>query len=259
MDVRAYVLCAALVVLLAVSGRLTFTTPASTTIIGTFQLEGGHASRRELCFAVARTGTIHIAVEADTREPLAVIVSAGATVVSATRVVGSGEVTVTATASLVASAREWAVSVQPYASDAEATGRVTVRVPESAASHSRHDVDGWLAAHPAVAFHLTWRDAAGARTYSAWPRDMQQRLWQLVDDARRGRAAAPPDPPMNAWTTEDARELYLSTVAVALSVASARGAAWSVADLTEDELHAIFSSAAVFWRVTGGQISFPQP
>lgn len=254
---RPYSVAAA--VLLLASTTHASAAPAAPTMSAPFQLQGGHAERRQICFAVSRPGEIRIRLDSRSREPIAVIVSAGSSLVATMQVAGSGTVTMTATPSMVAESRDWAISLQPYAPAAQASGRITVNAPDAGDYRARHAVDGWIAARPAVAFHLTWRDAAGAQTYSRWPAAMQQRLWTLVDEARRGRHAAASEPPANAWipaddrdittafTIDDARELYLTTVAQSLAIEMDRRVPWSVDDLNEQELAAIFGSNALFW------------
>ena len=167
---------------------------------------------------------------------------------------GAGDVSVFASPAFVAAAREWAITIQPYDVRVEAAGKVRVSVPQGDPYRSRHEVDGWLAAHPAVALHLTWRDADGARSYSAWPRMMQERLWRLVDEAQGDKpsstgAQMPVSSAMrdasNTTTgleLDEAREFYLAAVArtLRLQIDAPAGT-----DFHEDELEALFSSRSI--------------
>ena len=136
-----------------------------------------------------------------------------------------------------------------------------MRFPDGA-PQGVHALDTWLHDHPAVALHLLWSDAQGARTYSAWPTAMKERLWQYFDLIRSGQSPSLPDPPRNAWnygpgddplavhtllTPEDALNLYLSTVAHSLVVDMDRRVPWSLDDLNETELEALFCSTSLFW------------
>lgn len=246
--------------------------PARTAseVSGPFQLQGGRNARRELAFAVHQPGSFRIRVESRGRIALALaVIAPGGLVISSTRIVGSGEVTIMAAPELVAKGIEWAATVQAYEPGEDASGRIRVMDLADAPRRAGHDVDRFLLAHPAVAYHLMWRDAQGVRSYSAWPDPMRARLRALVDDARRGISEPQRDPaplpPFNAWqptgendvttalTPEDAREMYLETVATSLMVEMDRRVPWSVSDLNEDGLDALFSSNALFfWRGNRG-------
>ncbi len=242
--------------------------PAQTAgeVSGPFQLQGGHDARRELAFAVHQPGSFRVRVESRGRTALALVVIApGGLVISSSRIVGSGEVTIMAPPELVARGIEWAATVQAYEPSEDESGRIRVIDLADAPRRAVHDVDRFLLAHPAVAYHLMWRDAQGVHSYSAWPDPMRARLRALVDDARRGIAEPPRDPPPNAWqptgendvttalTPEYAREMYLETVATSLMVEMDRRVPWSVDDLNEDGLDALFSGNALFfWRGSRG-------
>ena len=235
---------------------------AAREVSGPFRLQGGHAARRELAFAIHQPGPFRVRVESRSGTALALVVIApGGLVVSSARIVGAGEVTAVASPELVAKGREWAATVQPYEPHDDASGRIRVLDLADAPPRASHDADRYLLAHPAVAYHLTWRDAEGTRAWSAWPEPMRARLRALVDDARRGVASLQDDPPPNVWppagdhdvTTalmpDDARAVYLETVANSLAIEIDRRVPWTLDDLNEGELDALFSSQALFlWR-----------
>lgn len=252
-----------LVLVLSLLGAITSLAPAPlyarAEITGTFRLQGGHEQRRELAFTVIRPTTLRIRVASDRRTPIAVSILAGGRVVTTTRFDGSGETPFSISPELASTAREWVVSLAPYETGADASGTIRISGLDDARVRSDHVLDRWLADTPAVAAHLTWRDETGTQTYSRWPVSMRQRLWSLFDAAMRRQFDDPSEPPPNVWrsdddadvttafTPEDARELYLRTVAQSLAVEIDRRVLWSVRDLNEQELDTLFSSNALFW------------
>jgi hypothetical protein len=231
-----------------------------------FRLQGHHAARRELAFHVFRAGLFTVQVESGDKTPLILIVTGpGGLVVHSARIVGSGDVSIHATAQLVGRGREWSATVMPEESGADASGRIRVTGLADPATRPAHDVDRWLDGNPAVALHMAWRDADGLHSYSAWPESMRVRLRQIVDDTRRGSSRIATDPPPNAWrssdagdittafTPDDAREVYLASVAHSLRIEIDRLVPWSVKDLNEEELDTLFSSHAMFrWHDARG-------
>ncbi|MCC7176817.1 MAG: hypothetical protein IT177_00330 [Acidobacteria bacterium] len=247
-------------ILLLVLGGMAGIARAEQTTSGAFKIATGHASRQELCFAVAAPGAIAVRVEADGEAgPLHATLYAGQTVVHSARGNGSVEFSFTATPEHLRDGREWAVAVSALVAG-EMTGRITVSHPDSARAGT-HPLDTWLLARPAIGFHLVWNESGRPLPYSAWPPGMRERLWVLHDDARAGRMQpAVADPPPNAWRArpgddptalhtafapEAAREMYLSTVAHTLALETGRGVPWSLDDLNGDELDALIGAPAL--------------
>lgn len=216
----------------------------------------------ERAFFVRAPGTIQVRVESENPgvELYAMLIHQAGTVFSRQ---GTGDIEYAfhVTSERVAQAHEWSVQIQPVTPGQRASGRISVRYPEGTFRGS-HELDAWLARHPAIAMHLRWTDGTGAHTYSAWPTAMKERLWRFFD-LSRGVGADLPDPPPNSWpdgrntngrpltvlAPEDALNLYLATVAHSCRIEIDRAVPWSLGDLNEDELDALFASASLFhWK-----------
>lgn len=235
---------------------------AAGTAQGPFRLEEGHGGVAELAFAARAPGTIQVRVECDTPGVdlySLLIHEAGA--VFSRQGTGAIDFAFHVAPERVAQAHEWCVRIQPVTPGQRASGRISVRYPEGGV-RSAHELDAWLARHPAIAMHLRWTDATGAHTYSAWPASMKERLWRFFD-LSRGAGVELPDPPPNSWpggrnaegrpltvlAPEDALNLYLATVAHSCRIEMDRAVPWSLSDLNEDELEALFAGASLFhWK-----------
>lgn len=232
------------------------------TVTGEFHLVEGHAGHNELAFSVRTAGNIRVLVENATPgvELYAMLVH-GATTERNGQGAGSVSYDFAAQAEHVTQAHEWAVRVQAVTPGQQASGRITVSFPDGAAN-TAHEADGWLMAHPAVALHMRWTGAAGSHTYSAWPREMKERLWRFFDLTRAGTPPSLPDPPRNVFvygdgdeksavhtliTPEDALNLYLAGIAHSLHLEIGRRVPWSLDELNGQELETLVSGASLFW------------
>lgn len=238
------------------------------TATSEFRLVESHAGRRELAFTVTSPGMIQVRVESDTPN-----VEIQAMLIHHTGPVHNGQGTAAiqydfaASDALVTRASEWAVRIHAVNPGQESRGRIFVSFPDGP-SRASNDLEVWLEAHPAVALHLRWVDAQGSHLYSAWPRGLKDRLWKFFDQTRRGSPPSLPDPPRNAWvygagenpeeihtllTPADATDLYLASVAHSLALEMDRRVPWSLDDLNDEELDALFSAPSFFWWNAGRQ------
>lgn len=226
-----------------------------------FRLAPGHEARPAFYFVVNAPGTVQVRVETTMDEPVAVTLYGGTAAIHHAQGQGRIVFSVPAPPERLAAGTEWAVVVSGSSPGTQGDGRITVDAPEPRPA-GPHRLDAWLAAHPAIAFHLTWNDGARSMSYSAWPHEVQAELRRAFDAASAGQAPAVQDPPPNAWhrgpdddpvtvhtafTPDVARALYLATVAHSLAIEVGRRVPWSLDDLNGDELEALLASTSLFW------------